>query len=115
MWRSPENSSIYVALKNADAVDVIDTSTDTVISTLHVGQDPMALVYVANAVPTGSGRRGLSRQGLGQRVETMPVEVDRTSGSAALTVRRLQNIDQLVFNARGLRPRAAFTVEGVRS
>jgi YVTN family beta-propeller protein len=115
IWPSPDNTRIYVALQNSDAVDVIDTSTDTVINTLHVGQDPMALVYVANAVPTGSGRRGLSRQGLGQPVQTMPVEVDGTSGSAALTVRRLQNIDQLVFNARGLRARATFTVEGVRS
>src|SRR4051812_24488324 len=57
IWPSPDNTHIYVALQNSDAVDVIDTSTDTVINTLHVGQDPMALVYVANAVPTGSGRR----------------------------------------------------------
>jgi YVTN family beta-propeller protein len=114
IWPSPDNTRIYVALQNSDAVDVIDTSTDTVINTLHVGQDPMALVYVANAVPTGSGRRGLSRQGLGQPVQTMPVQVGGTSGSAALTVRRLQHIDQLVFNARGLRAHATFTVEGVR-
>jgi YVTN family beta-propeller protein len=115
IWPSPDNTRIYVALQNSDALDVIDTSTDAVINTLHVGQDPMALVYVANAVPTGSGRRGLSRQGLGQPVQTMPVQVGGTSGSAALTVRRLQGIDQLVFNARGLRTRATFTVEGVRS
>jgi YVTN family beta-propeller protein len=115
IWPSPDNTRIYVALQNSDAVDVIDTSTDTVINTLHVGQDPMALVYVANAVPTGGGRRGLSRQGLGQPVQTLPVAVDGTSGSAALTVRRLQTIDQLVFNARGLPARATFTVEGVRS
>ena len=114
IWPSPDNTRIYVALQNSDAVDVIDTSTDTVINTLHVGQDPMALVYVANAVPTGSGRRGLSRQGLGQRVQTMAVQVGETSGSAALTVRRLQHVDQLVFNARGLRAHATFTVEGVR-
>jgi len=114
IWPSPDNTRIYVALQNSDAVDVIDTSTDTVIKTLRVGQDPMALVYVANAVPTGSGRRGLSRQGLGEPVQTMPVLARGTPCSAALTVRRLKAIDQLVLNATGLRARATLTVEGVK-
>lgn len=114
IWPSPDSTRIYVALQNSDAVDVIDTATDAVIKTIHVGQDPMALVYVANAVPAGSGRRGLSRQGLGQPVENMPVDVGRTSGSGVLTIRRLDGIDQLVFNGRGLPARGTFTVEGVR-
>jgi YVTN family beta-propeller protein len=114
IWPSPDNTHIYVALQNSDAVDVIDTFTDTVIDTLRVGQDPMALVYVANAVPTGSGRRRLSRQGLGEPVQTLPAPVEGTSGRATLTVRRLSQIDQLVLNATGVRPRMTLTVQGMR-
>jgi YVTN family beta-propeller protein len=114
IWPSPDNTRVYVALQNSDAVDVIDTATDKVIRTLHVGQDPMALVYVADAVPAGSGRRGLSQQGLGQPVETIPVKLSEPLGNAALTVRRLQDIDELIFNARGLPARGTFTVEGVK-
>jgi YVTN family beta-propeller protein len=115
IWPSPDNSRIYVALQNSDAVDVIDTATDTVIDTLHVGQDPMALVYLAGAVPQGDGRSGLSRQGLDRPVETIPVEVRGASGAAALTVRSLQGVDQLVLNVRGLPANATFTLDGVRS
>jgi YVTN family beta-propeller protein len=115
IWPSPDNSRIYVALQNSDAVDVIDTATDTVIDTLHIGQDPMALVYVAGAVPQGDGRKGLSRQGLGRPVETMPVEIRGASGTAALTVRSLQGVDQLVLNVRGLPANAMFTLNGVRA
>jgi YVTN family beta-propeller protein len=114
IWPSPDNTRIYVALQNSDAVDVIDTATDTVIKTLRVGQDPMALVYVANAVPRGNGRRGLSRQGLDRPVENIAVAINGTSGTATLTVRKLDDVDQLVFNARGLPANGTFTLDGVR-
>ena len=39
---------------NGDAVDVIDTATDRVIARAPVGQAPQALVYVSNAVPSGT-------------------------------------------------------------
>jgi YVTN family beta-propeller protein len=115
IWPSPDNSRIYVALQNSDAVDVIDTATDTVIDTLHIGQDPMALVYVAGAVPQGDGRNGLSRQGLDRPVETTSVEIRGASGTAALTIRSLNGVDELVLNVRGLPANAMFTLNGVRS
>jgi YVTN family beta-propeller protein len=115
MWPSPDNTRIYVALQNSDEVDVINTATKTVIKTLHVGQDPMALVYVANAVPHGSGRQGLTRQGLNQPVENLAVQTQGVPGTAALTVRQLADTDQLVFNARGLAPNRTVTLSGVRS
>jgi len=111
---SPDNTRIYVGLQNSDEVDVINTATNTVIKTLHVGQDPMALVYVANAVPQGSGRQGLTRQGLDRPVENLAVQTRGVRGTASLTVRRLDDTDQLVFNARGLRPNGNVTLSGVR-
>jgi YVTN family beta-propeller protein len=114
IWPSPDNTRIYVGLQNSDEVDVINTATNTVIATLHVGQDPMALVYVANAVPHGSGRQGLTRQGLNQPVENMAVQTQGVPGTASLTVRQLAGTDQLVFNAHGLSRNQKVTVSGVR-
>jgi YVTN family beta-propeller protein len=114
IWPSPDNTRIYVALQNSDEVDVINTATNTVIKTLHIGQDPMALVYVADAVPQGSGRQGLTRQGLGQPVENLAVQTQGVPGTASLTVRQLEDTDQLVFNAHGLPPNRNVTLSGVR-
>src|ERR1700761_7817489 len=114
IWPSPDNTRIYVALQNSDGVDVINTATNTVIKTLRVGQDPMALVYVANAVPHGGGRQGLTRQGLNQPVENLAVQTQGVGGTAALTVRQLAGTDQLVFNAHGLSRNQKVTLSGVR-
>jgi YVTN family beta-propeller protein len=114
IWPSPDGSRLYVALQNSDAVDVINTATDAVIHTIRIGQDPMALVYVAGAVPNGDGRRGLTRQGLDRPIENLTVQIRGVPGRATLTVRQLGNIDQLVLNARGLPANRTFTVEGIR-
>jgi YVTN family beta-propeller protein len=115
IWPSPDSSRVYVALQNSDAVDVIDTATDAVTTTIRVGQDPMALVYVAGAVPHGDGRRGLTRQGLGRPIENLTVEIRGVPGRATLTVRKLDGFDQLVLNARGLPKNRTLTLEGVRA
>ncbi len=47
LWPSPDNTRMYVVLQYSDALDVIDTKTMEVINTLHIGQSPMAAVYVA--------------------------------------------------------------------
>jgi len=59
-----------VALQYSDGVDVINTKAMKVIKTLHVGQSPMALVYVARSAPGSTA--GLSHQGLGRRNEYLP-------------------------------------------
>jgi YVTN family beta-propeller protein len=114
IWPSPDGSRVYVALQNSDAVDVIDTATDAVTTTIRVGQDSMALVYVAGAVPHGDGRRGLTRQGLDRPIENLTVEIRGVPGRAMLTVRKLDGFDQLVLNGRGLPANRTLTVEGVR-
>jgi len=114
LWPSPDNTRVYVALQKSDGVDVIDTATDTVIKTLRVGQDPQALVYVAGAVPRGSGRARLTRQGLDRRVETMPAEIRATTGTAKVTIREVDALDELDFTARGLPARTTFTAYAVR-
>ena len=112
IWPSPDNTRVYVALQKSDAVDVIDTATRRVIDTLHIGQDPQALVYVANAVPSGSGQEHLTRQGLDKRVETLPVDVRGASGQAKATIREVQGTDEIAISAREFPPNATFTVYG---
>jgi YVTN family beta-propeller protein len=108
IWPSPDNTRMYVALQYSDAVDVIDTRTMAVINTLRVGQSPMALVYVAR---TGAGSTAnLSRQGLGMRIENLPVDVQGVTGSGTAQIRTLPGLDEIVIDVRGLPPNRRFTV-----
>jgi YVTN family beta-propeller protein len=108
IWPSPDNSRVYVGVEKSDAVDVIDTDTLQVIQTLRIGQEPQALVYVANAVPDGGGTQGLTQQGLNRRVLTRDLPVG--GGIARVTVREVDTLDQIQVVARGLPPNADFLV-----
>jgi len=64
LWPSGDGTRVYVGLENADALAVIDTRTNKVISNIPIGQAPQALVYVTNAVPEGDGLQDLQPLGL---------------------------------------------------
>jgi YVTN family beta-propeller protein len=63
LWPSGDGSRMYVGLQLSNAVAVIDTSTNRVLTTVDVGAEaPMALMYVPRAVPaetTGSAAANL--------------------------------------------------------
>ncbi len=63
LWPSGDGSRIYVGLENADAVTAIDALTNKVIATVPIGQAPQALVYVPDAVPSGTGTDNLEPLG----------------------------------------------------
>ncbi|MDQ3808981.1 MAG: hypothetical protein M3336_01695 [Chloroflexota bacterium] len=109
IWPSPDNTRVYVGVEKSDAVDVIDTDTHRVINTLHVGQEPQALVYVANAVPQGDGRAGLTHQGLDKRIVTRDLAV--AGGVVRVTVREVDTLDQIQVVARGLPANTAFSAQ----
>ncbi|MEV6114646.1 hypothetical protein AB0L59_19550 [Streptomyces sp. NPDC052109] len=108
IWPSPDNTRIYVALQNSDAVDVIDTHTMSVIKTLHVGQSPMALVYVARSTPATT-TNNLGRQGLDMRTQNLTLRVPAGSGRGTALVRALPGIDEVTIGATGLPPNHRFT------
>ena len=54
-------------VENADAMTAIDALTNTVISTVPIGQAPQAVTYVRNAVPEGDGTQNLQTLGLAGR------------------------------------------------
>jgi YVTN family beta-propeller protein len=112
IWPSPDNSRIYVALQYSDGLDVIDTKTMKVIKTLHIGQSPMALVYVARSSPGST--TGLSHQGLGMRNEYLPVAVHGATGKATVQVRALPGIDEVILIGWSLPASTPFTLYAAR-
>jgi len=112
IWPSPDNTRIYVALQKSDAVDVIDTRTMEVIDTLHVGQSPMALVYVARTTPGATANLG--QQGLGMQVENLPIDVQGATGTGTAQIRALPGLDEIDVDVRQLPPNTAFTVYATR-
>lgn len=55
LWPSGDGSRLYVGLQLSNAVAVIDTSTNRVLTTIDVGAEaPMALMYVPRAIPAKS-------------------------------------------------------------
>src|SRR5204863_1951081 len=59
IWGSGDGTRVYIGLENQDAVTAIDTLKNTVLATIPVGQQPQALVYVPDAVPSGDGMANL--------------------------------------------------------
>lgn len=117
IWPSPDNTRIYVALQNSDAVDVIDTHTNSVIKTLHIGQSPMALVYVARSTPATS-TSNLGRQGLDMRTQHFALRILGSSGRGTALIRALPGIDEVTIGANGLTPNqqvTAYASDGTRT
>ena len=101
LWPSPDNSRVYVCLENQDAVQVVDTATRSVIATLKIGQMCQALVYVANAVPSGDGLSGLTQQNVNLRIRSTKLII-AGGGEAEVVMRELQGVDSVDVQAKGL-------------
>jgi len=61
VWPSGDGARVYVGLENADVMTAIDTTTNTVIAEVPIGQAPQAVVYVPNAVPKATAWLVFSR------------------------------------------------------
>lgn len=106
LWPSGDGTRIYVGLENANAVAAINTLTNKVIATIPSGQSPQGMVYIPDAVPSGSGTENLVPLGtLGQAVHlTLGVAGD----SKALTTVAVNNqglVDLLEAAVTGLVPK----------
>jgi YVTN family beta-propeller protein len=65
IWPSGDGSRMYVGLENDDRMEVIETARNKVIASIPIGQAPQAVVYVPNAVQSGtSGIEGLQPLGV---------------------------------------------------
>lgn len=111
LWPSPDNTRMYIVNEHSDTVDVADTATLKVIDTLNVGQEGQALIYVAEAVTSGSGTQNLGRQGLDMRIDNSLIPVlDQRNASALVTVRSSTGLDMVQVIGRNLQPNTTYEV-----
>ncbi|MFF1354449.1 beta-propeller fold lactonase family protein [Streptomyces sp. NPDC058297] len=124
IWPAGDGTRMYVGMEKSDTVDVIDTATNKVVSTLGVGQEPQALVYVPNAAPAGSAAN-LGRQGLGSTPRNVSTTLpDGTPGETMrsgnrgrrleATVRPVSGLDMIQLQARDLRPTTTYQAYAVQ-
>jgi YVTN family beta-propeller protein len=110
IWPSGDGARVYVGLENQDAMDAIDTATNSVIATIPIGQAAQAVNYVPGAVPTGDGRDGL--QPLGVAGEAAHISLGAPGGPDTTSVSLFdQGLVQVVQAAvTGLRPKSPYVL-----
>ncbi|WP_308169740.1 DUF305 domain-containing protein [Acrocarpospora catenulata] len=113
VWGSGDGTRVYVGLENQDAVAAIDTLTNQVIATIPIGQQPMALVYVPGAVPTGNGTANLASRGSAGISSHLTMTAPQGSGHqghATVSVNGMGPLDTLEIAASGLTPGKTYTL-----
>jgi YVTN family beta-propeller protein len=113
VWPSGDGSRVYVALENGNAAAVIDTLTNHIIADVPIGQTTQALVYVPNAVTTGTGSENLVPLGEAGNSASLNLEgvgstLRRAQGWAA--VNSLGLLDLVQIAAAGLTPKTQYRV-----
>ncbi len=81
IWPSGDGTRIYTGLENGDSLVAIDTLTNKVIATSPIGQGCQAIVYVPNAVPSGTGTQGLQSLGIAEQATHLSL-VSMVNGKA---------------------------------
>lgn len=111
IWPSGDGSRVYVGLENQDAMAAIDTATNTVITTVPIGQAAQAVNYVPGAVPSGDGRAGLQQLGLAGEVAHLTLSPPGAATPATSVSLFDQGLIQVVQAAvTGLSPGAPYVL-----
>jgi YVTN family beta-propeller protein len=112
LWASGDASRVYLDLENADSVVAINTATNRVIAKVKIGQAPMALVYVPNAVPAGApAPTPLGRQLVDQPAVVRPLKPTQPGAAAGSIVTRSEGLVDLVsFSLTHLQPDTEYDV-----
>ena len=113
IWPSGDGSRVYVALENGEHCVAIDTVTNKVIASIPIGQTTQALVYVPNALPSGSGSENLMPLGVAANTARLHLEAASTElpeAQASVAVNSLGLLDLVQIAAKGLAPKASYQV-----
>jgi YVTN family beta-propeller protein len=113
IWPSGDGSRVYVALENGERCVAIDTITNKVIANIPIGQTTQALVYVPNAVPSGSGAENLMPLGAAANTARLHLEAGGTAlpdAQASVAVNSLGLLDLIQIAAKGLSPKTQYQV-----
>src|SRR6266436_6138608 len=113
IWPSGDGSRVYVALENGEHCVAIDTVANKVIASIPIGQTTQALVYVPNAVPSGSGTENLIAPGVAANTARLRLEASGNAlpdAQASVAVNSLGLLDLVQIAANGLSPRTQYQV-----
>jgi YVTN family beta-propeller protein len=113
IWPSGDGSRVYVALENGEHCAAIDTVTNKVIANIPIGQTTQALVYVPNAVPSGSGTNNLMPLGAAANTARLHMEAGGTAlpeAQASVAVNSLGLLDLVQIAAKALAPKESYQV-----
>ena len=114
VWPSGDGSKVYIGLENGDAVDVIDTKTNTKITEIASGQAPQALIYVVKAVPppaTGLTNLDALSNGSPLNFRLSPVGTQPVPGiGGGVTLRTTDGVDEAILMLKKLSPRTTYTL-----
>jgi YVTN family beta-propeller protein len=113
IWPSGDGSRVYVALENGGHCVTIDTVTNKVIANIPIGQTTQALVYVPNAVPSGSGTENLMPLGVAANTARLQLEAGGTAlpeAQASVAVNSLGLLDLVQIAAKGLAPQTPYQI-----
>ena len=113
IWPSGDGSRVYVALENGEHCVAIDTMTNKAIANTPIGQTTQALVYVPNAVPSGSGVENLMPLGIAANTARLHLEAGGPTlpeAQASVAVNSLGLLDLIQIAARGLAPKEPYQV-----
>jgi YVTN family beta-propeller protein len=112
VWPSGDGTRIYVGLENGDALQAIDTATNAVVATVHVGQAPQAIAYVSKAVSSGDGTANLTPLGDAGNVAHLTLVASSGGAEPATNVSMFdQGLVQVLQAAvTNLKPKAAYVL-----
>lgn len=113
LWPSGDGSRLYVALEDGVEAAVIDTLTNRVIANVPIGQTTQALVYVPNAVPSGTGTDNLVPLGEAGKAASLHLEGVGPAAKSAqgwVAVNSLGLLDLVQVVAEGLAPKTQYQV-----
>src|SRR6476469_8235468 len=113
IWPSGDGSRVYVALENGEHCVAIDTVTNKVIANIPIGQTTQALVYVPNAVPSGSGSENLMPLGAAANTTVLHLEPAGAAfpeARASVAINSLGLLDLIQIAAKGLSPQTQYQV-----
>jgi len=111
LWPSGDGTRIYVGLENANAVAAIDTRSNMVAATIHTGQSPQGMVYVPDAVPSGSGTDNLSPIGIaGEAAHLTLASKGASMPETTVAVNNQGLVDLLEAAVTGLTPNQPYVL-----
>ena len=109
LWPSGDGTRMYVGLENDNSVAAIDTATNQIVTTVATGQSPQGMVFIPEAVPSGSGTDNLIQLGTaGEAVHLTMGAPGTSTPSTTLVINNQGLVDIVQAAVAGIEPKKPF-------